>query len=75
MTPTPPSRRILLWCCPGGMPVYLAEWRGDPGRTYAPESARLYPTRGAAVRGLAQIVHRNPHRDLSGAVVEEVPCE
>lgn len=35
--------------------VYLAPWRGDPGRTLVKDSAKVFPGQPAAYRALARV--------------------
>lgn len=48
--------------------MYLADFRGDPGRTYNRESARKYKTRKGAKSALTQARNRYK-REFKGAEI------
>ena len=50
--------------------VWLAPWKGDPGRTLVQTSAKTFATRAAATRALARA---RKFRPFPAAQVVEVP--
>lgn len=49
--------------------LWLAPWRGDPGRTFAEDSARKFPTKAQAYRAIANALR---YRDFARPRVVEV---
>ena len=48
---------------------FLANWKGDPGRTCVERSAKRYPSVSSATFGLA---HARKYRDFPKAEIREV---
>jgi hypothetical protein len=49
--------------------VFLAPWKGDPGRTLIESSAKQFDYKIAAQRALLKSKKDNPHRKWSGSCV------
>lgn len=48
---------------------FLANWKGDPGRTCVEQSAKRYPSISSATFGLE---HARKYRDFQNAEIREV---
>jgi hypothetical protein len=54
----------------GNEPFYLANWKGDPGRTLLKVNAKQFRTQALAEKAIKNAVQKYPHRHLVGKVVE-----